>query len=125
MSSVVLRIAAIGLFAAACAPSGPPAPPTVQNGVLVYSQNGARQTIQCDNRPIQLSGDRTALRLTGECQFVRLAGNHNDIEVEAAPGATIEITGEHNDLTWRQTRPGPHPVLLNRGQSNSFHTASG
>lgn len=125
MSSVVFRIAAIGLFAAACAPSGPSAPPTVQNGVLIYSQNGARQSIECDNRPIQLSGDRTELRLTGECQFVRLAGNHNDVYVEAAPGATIEITGGHNDLTWRQVRPGPQPVLLDRGLGNSFHTGSG
>ncbi|MBO0711115.1 MAG: DUF3060 domain-containing protein [Acetobacteraceae bacterium] len=119
--SVVVRIAAIGLLVTACAPVGSPVP-VEQNGMLVFSQSNATQHIVCHGRPIQLDGDHTDLRLIGPCPFVRLAGNHNDVYVEAAAGATLEITGSHNDLVWRQAEPGPPPELLNHGDSNTFHS---
>jgi len=52
---------------------------------------------------------------------VRVSGAHNDIFIDVTPGGTIEITGNHNDVSWRRIEPGPLPVLQDRGQSNSFH----
>ena len=119
-SAVLLRLAAVGL-AAACTPTAEEARPVQQSGFMVYNANGARQAIACDSLPIQLNGNHTSIRLTGACRFVRVAGKHNDIAVDVAPGGTIEITGQHNDVSWRQVRPGPAPLLLDHGPSNSFH----
>ena len=68
-----------------------------------------------------LAGDRNVLRLTGECRDVTVAGRRNDIHVEVPPGGTIEVTGARNDVTWRQTRPGPAPTLRATGPNNDFH----
>ncbi len=108
-------------LAAACTarPGGPPGPVLI-NGIMVYG-DGAPSTIACDVRPVQLNGNHTSIRVTGDCGFVRVAGEHNDIGVDVAPGGTIEITGAHNDVTWIQARPGPAPVLEDHGASNSFH----
>ncbi len=108
-------------LAAACTarPGGPPGP-VLTNGIMVYG-DGAPSTIACDARPVQLNGNHSDIRVTGGCRYVRITGEHNDISVEAAPGGTIEITGAHNDVTWTQVRPGPLPVLEDRGASNSFH----
>lgn len=120
MPAVLLRIAAISLAVAACTPMTAPVA-TDQNGFAVYSASQASQTIPCDTRPVQLNGSRTEIRLTGPCRFVRLIGGHNDVSVELAPGGGIEITGSHNDVTWYLVQPGPDPVLLDHGESNTFH----
>jgi len=46
---------------------------------------------------------------------------HNDIFIDVIPGGMIEITGNHNDVSWRRIERGPLQVLQDRGQSNSFH----
>jgi hypothetical protein len=120
MSAVILRIAAIGLAVAACKPMTTPIA-VDQNGFAVYSVSQASAAIPCDTRPVQLNGNHTDIRLTGPCRFVRVIGEHNDVYVELAPGGSIEITGSHNDVTWRQIRPGPEPALLDRGESNTYH----
>ncbi|MBN9559640.1 MAG: DUF3060 domain-containing protein [Alphaproteobacteria bacterium] len=124
MSAVILRIAAIGLLVAGCKSTTPPIA-VDQNGFAVYTASQLNATIPCDTRPVQLNVSRTDLRLTGPCRFVRLTGDHNDVYVELAPGGSIEITGAHNDVTWRQLRPGPEPVLTDRGESNTFHHDEG
>jgi hypothetical protein len=121
MRATLARIVAIGMAATACT-SPNPTGPTVQNGVVLYADSRVNQNIACDGRPIQLSGNRTEIRLTGPCQFVRLTGEHNDIWVDLVPGGTFEITGGHNDVRWRQIQPGPRPVLVDRGESNTFHS---
>ena len=102
--------------------TNPPKPPVVDaTGVTHYMTSRTKQNIACERQPIQLEGDRTELTLTGPCDFVRITGSHNDIEINIVPGGTIEITGAHNDVTWRQIEPGPPPRLQNRGESNTFH----
>src|SRR5579875_3393964 len=78
-------------------------------------------TVTCGPRAVLLGGSHTDAKVLGDCRYVRVAGEHNDIQVEVAPGGTVEITGAHNDVWWRQSRPGPGPRLLNVGQSNTFH----
>lgn len=120
--TVVARVGVLGLAVAACSttPGGPPGP-IEQNGFLVYG-NGAPSAITCDQRPVQLNGNHTDKRLSGPCQFVRVAGSHNDIAIDMAPGGAIDITGAHNDVTWSQSQPGPPPMLVDHGASNTFHS---
>jgi hypothetical protein len=96
-------------------------PPTQVNGWIVYLDSHAGETLPCAPTPILLNGSHTDITLRGQCTYVRVAGEHNDIAIEAAPAATIEITGAHNDVTWRQVAPGPPPRLVNAGTGNTFH----
>jgi hypothetical protein len=82
---------------------------------------GRRSVVECGGRAISLDGGHTSTHLTGYCPFVRIAGEHNDIDVPVPPGGTIEIDAPHNDVTWRQTAPGPPPNLVALAPSNTFH----
>jgi Protein of unknown function (DUF3060) len=82
--------------------------------------------ITCGDLPVLLDGNHTDLTLSGPCRYVRLDGAHNDVTVTVTPGATIEITGAHNDVYWQSLDPqGPAPMLLNHGYSNTFHHGTG
>jgi Protein of unknown function (DUF3060) len=117
-----IKIAAAFAFVlAASACSHPPQPPVVQNGWLTYRTSYTSATIHCGDQPIALAGDHTSLQLVGSCTNVRLAGSHNDVEVDIVPGGEITITGSHNDLTWHRAAPGPPPHLTDQGKSNTFH----
>ena len=121
MKFVTTRIVLICL-ASATACTNEAKPPTITaNGVVQYTTSRTKQTVSCDGRPIDIASDRNDMTLTAPCQFVRVSGAHNDIYIDVAPGGTIEITGDHNDVSWRQVQPGPRPILQDRGQSNTFH----
>jgi Protein of unknown function (DUF3060) len=121
MRRVAGRIFVICCAAASACTNATPEPPVVQNGWLHFTTSRARQMIPCSNMPIQLDGNRTETSLTGFCRNLRIAGEHNDVRVQVAPGATIDVVGRHNDVWWRQMGPGPRPALLDSGGSNSFH----
>ena len=116
ISTVMICLAS----AIACTNQAEP-PKIAANGVVQYTTSRTKQTAPCDGRPIDIAGDRNDMTLTGPCQFVRVSGAHNDIYIDVTAHGTIEITGDHNDVSWRQIQPGPHPNLQDRGQSNTFH----
>jgi hypothetical protein len=121
MKIVNTRIVLICL-ASATACTNEPKPPTITaDGVVQYTTSRTKQTVPCDGRPVDIAGDRNDMTLTGPCKFVRVSGAHNDVYIDVIPGATIEISGDHNDVSWRTTQPGPVPTLQDQGQSNSFH----
>jgi hypothetical protein len=115
-STVMLCLAS----AIACTNQAEP-PKIAANGVVQYTTSRTKQTVPCDGRPIDIAGDRNDMTLTGSCQYVRVSGAHNDIYTDVTPGGTIEVTGDHNDVSWRQSQPGPPPNLQGRGESNTFH----
>jgi hypothetical protein len=98
--------------------------PLFQNGWAVYTQSRIHAPIPCGATPVQLSGDRLDTHMTGECGWVRITGAHNDIEVDSAPGGTIEVLGSNNDVFWRQSQRGAPPRLIDHGFSNTFHRAA-
>jgi hypothetical protein len=103
-----------------------PPTPVQQNGWLIYSDSHVTQQIPCATQPILLTGNHTDITLKGACRYVRVAGEHNDIDIEVGADATIEITGAHNDVTWHQTAPGARPRLLKSNtESNTFHPEQG
>jgi hypothetical protein len=114
----------IGLIwlASAIACTNEAKPPTITaNGVVQYTTSRTKQTVPCDGRPIDIASDRNDMTLTGPCQFVSVSGAHNDVYIDVTPGGTIQITGDHNDVSWRQIQRGPRPNLQDRGESNTFH----
>ena len=121
MKIVTGRLIFICLASAmACTNEAKP-PMITANGIVQYTTSRTKQTVPCDGRPIDIASDRNEITLTGPCQFVRVSGAHNDIYTDVTPTGTIEITGDHNDVSWRQVQPGPGPNLQDRGQNNTFH----
>src|SRR5690349_17584663 len=82
---------AVAVLGGCAAPSEPK--PTVQDGWTVYAESHIRKPINCQGGNVQLNGDRLDTHLTNACQAVRVTGAHNDVQVDIAPGGTIEITG--------------------------------
>lgn len=122
--AAVLSGAALG---AGCTNSNrsAPKPPVMQGGVARYGEDRANGTVACEaGTPVVVAANRTKLRLAGPCRQVTVAGDHNDLHVDVAPGGTVEITGTHNDVTWRQVGQGPRPTLTIKGASNDFHQVS-
>lgn len=117
-----LRGALWGALGVAAMPALAAAPaPVRQNGWLVYGASHTAQTLPCAPTPILLSGSHTDTEVKGACAYVRVSGDHNDVAVDVAAGGTVEIIGEHNDVTWHQVTRGPPPRLINARESNSFH----
>ena len=97
-------------------------PPTIDaRGTAHYTASYVSQTVACDGRPVVLEGSRTDMDLRGACSWVMLAGSHNDVTVDMAPGGRFYITGSHNDVTWGQSGSGTPPLMQDRGVSNTFH----
>ena len=125
MRFVAARIVMICMASGTACQNAPPQPPVVTaDGVMRYTTSRTEQKIDCGGHPIELAGSRTEMTLVGPCRFVRVSGNHNDIALDIVPGGTIDITGAHNDVNWRQTEPGPQPDLQDHGESNRFHRVS-
>lgn len=95
--------------------------PTDPNAWMRVGGPNTPRRVACGELPVLVEGDRNRTQLTGSCGYVRVAGDRNGIMVELAPGGTIEITGAHNDVSWKQANATVPPSLLDRGQSNTFH----
>ncbi len=123
---VLPRLSAPGAMAAvflhtACAQAAPAIP--TPDGA--WDRYGYASSITCGARPVLLTGSHMDLTVRGNCRTVRVAGAHNDIDVELEPGGRIEITGKHNDVTWHLLPGAPvAPVLLDQGTSNTFHAGN-
>ena len=119
------RLAAVPMvlsLALAAAGASAKVVPTVNDGRIHYTKNGARETVYCDGRhPFEMDADRVDLKIVGPCSQVYVAGDHNDVETDVLGGGMIMITGAHNDVTWHQVSPGRPPALVNNGPSNTFH----
>jgi hypothetical protein len=121
MKIAAIRIALICLVSGAACTNEAEPPVILADGMVQYTTSRTHQTVPCDGRPIDVAGDRNTMEFTGPCQYVRVSGAHNDIFIDIVPGGTIEITGDHNDVSWRRIKPGAHQILQDRGQSNTFH----
>lgn len=98
--------------------------PSVDDGRVHFVQNGARQTVYCDQRPFEMDADHVSLKIVGPCRAVYVAGDHNDIETDVLGGGLVMITGAHNDVTWHQVSPGRPPALIIQGHSDTFHPSA-
>jgi hypothetical protein len=122
LRAISIAILCLAAGAGCATPSNQP--PTIDaRGTLHYTASWVTQTVDCDGRAIVLQGSHTTMTLRGACWWVMLTGFHNDVTVDMPRIGRFIITGAHNDVSWRQTEPGPPPSMEDRGESNSFHPA--
>ncbi len=95
-------------------------PDDYSNWTRIQANNRERRT-GCTELPVVVELSRASISLVGNCGFVRVAGEHLTVTVELASGGTIEATGAHNDIYWKQAAGSRPPTLINAGSSNTFH----
>ncbi len=94
---------------------------SLNDGRQHFTQDRTSATVACDGRPFVVDASRVSLTITGQCSHIVVAGNHNDVDADVLASGTVEITGAHNDVTWRKVGSGARPILVDRGVSNTFH----
>ena len=100
-------------YGAAPGYSGPPAQTT-----LIPEKGGI---YSCPSGMAEVTGWHTEVHLVGECHYVRISGEHNDVYVDLAAGGQVDVTAPHNDVYVRQVSPGPVPRLQAYADSVTFH----
>ncbi len=116
----LVPMVAILAMASGCEGASRPAL-NLNDGRQHFTQDRVSASVTCDGRPFEVDANRVSLTITGPCSHVVVAGNHNDIETDVLANGTVEITGAHNDVTWRKVGSGSRPILVDRGVSNTFH----
>jgi len=100
--------------------------------------NNKTLTIDCaKDKQVNLVGNRIKATLVGTCDKVSVTGNHetvigsakvvyvagnsNELTIEAAD--TITLAGNKNTLSWKRGVTGPRPKLSNVGTDNKVTQA--
>jgi hypothetical protein len=109
------------LAVAACNTAPLPAPPSPSPGGWMRVSEAPTKQIACGELPVLVDISHATITLTGMCGYVRVIGEHLDVVVDIIAGGTIDITGAHDDVYWKQSTPGVRPSLLDNGPNNTFH----
>ncbi len=77
--------------------------------------------LRCNGRLVMITFSHADISLAGPCHSAQLAANHDELTVQVASGATLEVTGNHDDVWW-QLAPGQvPPTTVDRGGTTIFH----
>ncbi len=96
---------------------GTPAPQAPAQAIALTG-DGQRLELDCTDRPVSISGNRSRYVLRGGCRAVVVHGDANGVVTELMPGAAVEIEGNGTGLTY--TMPaGGEPQLVIRGINSS------
>jgi len=74
-------------------------------------------THECKGRSFNVMGTKNTVKLTGQCQNLRVGGTSNHVEVEAV--AAINISGIRNQVTYERGVDNKPPSISNSGIDNS------
>lgn len=61
----------------------------------------AQSTTDCQGGQARITGDGADIHVHGACHSLLVEGNANRIDAELAPGARVDVTGNHNKVRWR------------------------
>jgi hypothetical protein len=75
------------------------------------------ETYDCKGRSFNVAGKSNTVKLTGECQNLRVAGTSNEVDVEAV--ASIHVSGIENQVTWERGVNNKPPSISKSGINNS------
>jgi hypothetical protein len=109
--------------AAAPPPPPPAAAPTAgsassgRTDPLVVRQSGQTLRLDCESRPVTVSGSTNTLTLTGACGQLSVSGSGNKIIIERT--SRIVATGHNNDITWQQGEGERAPSVRTSGMNNT------
>jgi hypothetical protein len=76
-------------------------------------------TVDCAGGLVQIFGNNNKLALTGDCTGLGIFGFGNTITIQFGKGASIEVVGSNNTITWA-TPDGKDPAVHHRGFGNTL-----
>lgn len=85
---------------------------------LSIENRGETGVVHCRGRNVSISGKRNSVRLSGECPYVEVSGDKNEIRMEAV--GEISISGDDNRLFWQRSTLGGQPQVGDDGEGNQI-----
>lgn len=75
------------------------------------------QSHDCKGRSFNIAGTSNTVKLTGQCQNLKVSGTSNSVDVEGV--AAINVSGVQNHVTWERGVNNKPPSISNSGIHNS------
>ena len=85
--------------------------------VVKISGVNQNQTLECKSRSFYIAGTSNTVKLTGQCQNLKVSGTSNHVDVEGV--AAINVSGIRNQVTWERGVNNKPPSISNSGINNS------
>ena len=82
--------------------------------------SGEHFTGDCRGHDASLAGSDNTVTIRGACRALQIAGDGNRVLVDIAPGGTIKVYGNDNEVSW--TSPGA-PEIVTVGPGNTVTRA--
>jgi hypothetical protein len=83
------------------------------------------RTVDCNGAPAEVGGNRNTLTFRGACRGLTLRGDANNVEIELAPGARIDIEGNRNRLRYTVAGGGDPPGVRVSGSDTDLAPSPG
>lgn len=83
---------------------------------LSFENNGQAGTVDCQKRHVLIAGNGSQLVLQGECPFVEVSGDDNQVTIKSA--GKISVAGDGNMVTWKQGIDKAKPKISDSGANN-------
>ena len=87
---------------------------TTVHGNLTMINNGAKDTIDCNNGNVRLDGDNNTYTVTGHCRRLDIFGSANHVAVDSAD--TIGAFGDDNAVIYHSGSP----IINKTGNNNTI-----
>jgi len=92
--------------------------PSRAAGLLILASSGSEFVRDCSNRDVVISASNSKYILAGHCLSLSVPGDDNQIIVDLAPGAEVELRGSGNKIAWASSGSDEYPRISSEGQSN-------
>lgn len=95
-----------------------------KKGEDVVKISGMSQSLsyECKDRSFNVQGTSNTVKLSGQCQNLRVTGTTNRVDVEGV--AAIDVSGIRNQVTWERGANNKPPRIANSGINNSISQKS-
>ena len=77
---------------------------------------GETGTVHCRGRNVSVSGKRNQITLQGDCPFIEVSGDENELQIESV--GEISLSGDDNRLSWQRSSRGSAPAVGDDGDGN-------
>ena len=83
---------------------------------LSVENRGETGTVHCRGRNVSVSGKRNQITLQGDCPFIEVSGDENELQIESV--GEISLSGDDNRLSWQRSSRGSAPAVGDDGDGN-------
>lgn len=78
---------------------------------------GEKVDLQCDGKPISISGSDNEVKLVGVCPKVIVSGTNNVVHIDQA--LRITVSGADNSITYKSAIKRKYAIVSKSGSGNS------